>query len=106
MERVAGRSVSFRYLGAVVGSLIVVLGILDVISTNLVIAAGGKEMNPIVRWTMDHLETWWHMPKILIHVVAGLLVYHMLYTRLTTALALLLVFLYGVVVHHNFKLLL
>lgn len=106
MDQASTRSLSFRLLGAVVGVLIVVLGILDVVSTNLVLAAGGRELNPIVSWTMEHLEAWWHMPKILIHVVAGLLVYHMLYTRFTAALAMMLVFLYAVVVHHNFTLIL
>lgn len=98
------KSVSIRHLGALFGVLIVLVGILDVISTNLVLQAGGIETNPIVVWTMERLDEWWHVPKMVIHLVAGLLVYHLLSTRFTAALAFLLVFMYGVVVHHNFSL--
>lgn len=106
MEKAAKKPSAIRYLAAVAGLLIILLGILDVISTNLVLAAGGIEQNPIVAWTMRYLEAWWHMPKILIHVTVGFLVFHMLKTRFTAALAFLLVLFYGAVVHHNLTLIL
>ena len=105
MVTAAVDSISIRHLGADLGVLIVLLGVLDVISTNMVIAAGGTEMNPIVSWTMEQLEHWWQMPKLAIHIVAGLLVFHWLNSRFTATLAFMLVFMYGVVVHHNFSLL-
>jgi mannose/fructose/N-acetylgalactosamine-specific phosphotransferase system component IID len=106
MEGTPARSERFRYFAAFIGTMIVVLGILDVVSTNLVIDAGGEELNPIVALWMDHLDNWWHLPKLLIHVVAAFLVYYMLYTRFTAAIALLVVFVYGLIVHHNFSLVL
>ncbi|MCG8544241.1 MAG: DUF5658 family protein [Alphaproteobacteria bacterium] len=105
MQRTPTRSISLRYAGAVLGTLIVLLGIVDVVSTNMVLAAGGVELNPIVAWIMEQLDHWWHLPKLLVHVVAGFLVYHLLNSRFTATVALLLVFLYGVVVHHNLSLL-
>ena len=105
MQTTPSRSISLRYAGAVLGILIVLLGIVDVISTNMVLAAGGVELNPIVAWIMEQLDHWWHLPKLLVHAVAGFLVYHLLNSRFTATVALLLVFLYGVVVHHNLSLL-
>ena len=104
MERTHTRSLPLRYFAAFIGTMILVLGILDVISTNLVLEAGGVEMNPIVAWWMKHLEYWWHLPKLLIHLLAAFLVYYLLYSRFTAAVALLVVFFYGLVVHHNFSL--
>lgn len=104
MELPQARSALLRYFAAFIGTLIVVLGILDVVSTNLVIEAGGIELNPIVALWMDHLDDWWHLPKLAIHLIAAFLVYYLLYTRFTAAVAVLVVFLYGIIVHHNFSL--
>ena len=106
MEKEApARPGSIRYLAAFIGTMIVVLGILDVVSTNLVLRAGGVELNPIISLWMEHLDDWWQVPKLLIHLLAGFLVYYLLYSRFTAVLALLIVFVYGIVVHHNFALL-
>jgi hypothetical protein len=105
MEKAPRRPGSIRYLAAFIGTMIVVLGILDVVSTNLVLKAGGVELNPIVSLWMEHLDRWWHLPKLLIHLLAGFLVYYLLYSRFTATVALLVVFIYGVIVHHNFSLL-
>lgn len=103
---VATRTGGNKRMGAAVGALIVLLGVLDVISTNLVIAAGGSELNPIVAWFMESLDTWWHIPKLAIHIVAGVLVYHVLQSRLAASCAIALIIFYGVVVQNNFALLL
>lgn len=104
MEKDNKRSMPLRYFAALIGTLIVVLGILDVISTDLVLKAGGAEMNPIVKFWMEHLDQWWHLPKLLIHLLAAYLVYYLLSSRFTAAVALLVVFMYGIIVHHNFSL--
>ena len=96
------RTKGSRQLGALIGALIFMLGLLDVVSTNLVIAAGGSELNPIVTWLMERLENWWHVPKLALHIVAGLLVYHVLQSRLAAGCAFLLIIFYGVVVQNNF----
>ena len=100
----APRSTPLRYFAAFIGTMIVVMGILDVISTNLVLEAGGKELNPLVALWMEHLDHLWHLPKLAIHLVAAFLVYYLLYTRFTAAIALLVVFVYGLIIHHNFSL--
>ncbi|MGH6620102.1 MAG: DUF5658 family protein [Alphaproteobacteria bacterium] len=105
MEKAPTRPGSIRYLAAFIGTMIVVLGILDVVSTNLVLRAGGVELNPIISLWMEYLDQWWHLPKLLIHLLAGFLVYYLLYSRFTATVALLVVFMYGVIVHHNFSIL-
>ena len=104
MEKAYSRSLTLRYFAAFIGTMIIVLGILDVVSTNLVLQAGGVEMNPIIALWMEHLKEWWHFPKLMIHLLAAFLVYYLLSTRFTAAVALLVVFIYGVIVHHNFSL--
>jgi hypothetical protein len=106
MEKAQKRPGSIRYLAAFIATMIVGLGVLDVVSTNLVLKAGGVELNPIVALWMKHLDQWWHLPKLSIHLLAGFLVYYLLYSRFTATVALLVVFIYGVIVHHNFSLLL
>jgi hypothetical protein len=91
-----------KRIGAVFGVLIVLLGVLDVISTNLVLAAGGSELNPIVAWFMEVLDHWWHLPKLALHVLAGLLVYHVLRSRLAATCAIILIIFYVAVVQNNF----
>jgi hypothetical protein len=104
MERAVTRTGPTRYYAAFVAVMIFVLGVLDIVSSNIVLLAGGVELNPIIALWMEHLESWWHLPKLLIHLLAGYLVYHLLYSRFTAGVALLVVFIYGVSVHHNFSL--
>ena len=92
----------FNRIGAIFGAMIVLLGVLDVISTNLVIAAGGQELNPVVAWFMDQLNHWWHVPKLALHVLAGLLAYHALRSRLAAGCAVVLIIFYCAVVQNNF----
>jgi hypothetical protein len=51
--------------------LIVVVGILDVISTNASIAAGGAETNGLVLAFMTELGFWWFLPKMAIHILVA-----------------------------------
>lgn len=44
--------------------LFAVLQILDVISTNRVLAAGGWEANPAMVAAQAHLGAWWWLPKL------------------------------------------
>jgi mannose/fructose/N-acetylgalactosamine-specific phosphotransferase system component IID len=104
MEKAPTRSGPIRLFAALIGTMIVVLGILDVVSTNLVLRAGGIELNPIIALWMKHLDQWWHLPKLLIHLLAGFLVYYLLYSRFTATVAVIVVFIYGIIVHHNFSL--
>jgi Domain of unknown function (DUF5658) len=104
MEKTRTRSGLIRLIAALIGTMIVVFGILDIVSTNMVLRAGGVELNPIVALSMKYLDQWWQLPKLMIHLLAGFLVYYMLYSRFTASIALLVLFLYGIIVHHNFSL--
>jgi len=51
-------------------AIIVVLQIMDCITTNTILAIpGGVETNPLMAWCMDHLGAWWWLPKITIAAV-------------------------------------
>lgn len=41
----------------------------DIITTNYVLAHGGRELNPFIRWCM-RLGRWWWVPKVGIVAVA------------------------------------
>lgn len=83
--------------------LLVVLGSLDVVSTNAATAAGFPEGNPIMRLAQDSLGTWWAMPKVLGHLgLAGLLLW--LPSPKLVAGAGLVCAVYLGIVAHNFAL--
>lgn len=53
---------------------LVVVGGLDVISTNGALAAGHVEGNPIVQEAQTHLGTWWAAPKVGFHLLLAFLI--------------------------------
>ena len=59
--------------GIIVGLLIVFVGILDVGTTMLVLSHGGYELNPIVLWLMGFFGALWPIPKMLFHIVSGII---------------------------------
>ncbi len=54
--------------------VIVIIGGLDVISTNVALAAGQIEVNPLVRAFQAEMGTWWSLPKMALHLVLAYLV--------------------------------
>jgi hypothetical protein len=52
--------------------IIVVVGVLDVVSTNASIAAGGAETNALIAALMTQLGAYWYVPKMAIHVIVAL----------------------------------
>jgi hypothetical protein len=46
--------------------LLVVLQIPDIWTTNVILAAGGRELNPVVRVMQRRLGRWWWLPKLLL----------------------------------------
>lgn len=63
-----------RITGYLLATLMIVLGSLDVMSTNLGLAAGAVELNPIVRWVQATLGDWWSVPKMLLHAITAAMV--------------------------------
>ncbi len=45
-------------------SLLMLLQVLDVVSTNRVLSRGGREFNPIIVWIMQRMGRAWWMPKL------------------------------------------
>ena len=68
------RDSKLRMTARLIALMIVVVGILDVISTNASIAAGGSETNALIAALMTQLGTWWFVPKIAVHVLVALFI--------------------------------
>ncbi len=53
---------------------VIVVGLLDVVSTNVGLLAGAVEMNPIMAVTQAALGYWWFVPKLVLQLVTVLIV--------------------------------
>jgi len=81
--------------------IFVVTGSLDIVSTNVALAAGHIEGNPLVGSLQDSLGAWWALPKYLFHLALAMLILWIPSRRmLKTAAAVNLV--YVAIVLHNF----
>ncbi len=65
------RDSKLRMTARLLALMIVVVGILDVVSTNASIAAGGAETNALIAALMTQMGVWWFVPKIAIHVMVA-----------------------------------
>jgi hypothetical protein len=81
--------------------LIVVVGVLDVISTNASIAAGGVETNVIILAIMNQLGDLWFVPKVAIHILVALFLLW-LPSRQMVWKARVCVVVYGMIIASNF----
>lgn len=43
--------------------LVLLLQVVDVWTTNRILARRGRELNPLVRWLIRHLGRWWWISK-------------------------------------------
>ena len=76
-KRIALRSRANERLkrwGRVLAAVMVIIGGLDVVSTNAALAAGQIEANPMVRSLQADMGTWWSLPKMAFHLVLAYLV--------------------------------
>jgi len=92
------KDLRLRYWGRVLAAVFVVIGGLDLVSTNAALAAGHFEGNPLVRSLQADMGSWWSLPKMGFHLLLAYLILwipskRMLATGLlvTTAYLLLLV---------------
>lgn len=84
--------------------LTIVIGVLDVASSNAVLQAGaGFEVNPLHRWTQEYMGRWWAVPKMLFHAIAAGMVVWFPNRAVLGAMAPVLV-LTSLVVWHNYQL--
>ncbi len=63
-----------RYWGRVLAAVFVVIGGLDIISTNAALAAGHFEGNPLVRSLQADMGSWWSLPKMAFHLLLAYLI--------------------------------
>ena len=63
-----------RYWGRVLAAVFVVIGGLDLISTNAALAAGQFEGNPLIRWLQAEMGPWWSLPKMAFHLLLAYLI--------------------------------
>ena len=103
-EAVELRGMSRRTrLARVLALLFVVVGSLDVVSTNAAHAVGFPEGNPVMRLLQEQMGAWWAAPKVAAHLVlASTLLW--LPTRKLLAAAGVMTVLYVAMVTHNFSL--
>ncbi len=76
-KRIALRSRANQWLkrwGRVLAAVMVIIGGLDVVSTNVALAAGQVEANPLVRSLQADMGTWWSLPKMAFHLALAYLV--------------------------------
>ncbi len=63
-----------RYWGRVLALVFVVIGGLDIVSTNAALAAGHVESNPLMRWLQADMGSWWSLPKMAFHLLLAYLI--------------------------------
>ncbi len=76
-KRIAVKSRSNRRLrswGRVLALTMVIVGGLDLISTNVALAMGQIEGNPLIRSMQVDLGSWWSLPKMAFHLALAYLV--------------------------------
>lgn len=64
----------FRRLGKLLAAALVITGGLDLVSTNLALAAGQIEGNPLIRSVQASMGAWWSLPKMMLHLCLAYLV--------------------------------
>ena len=76
-KRIALRSRNnerFKHWGRVLAAALVIIGGLDIVSTNAALAAGQIESNPLLRSLQADMGSWWSLPKMAFHLVLAYLV--------------------------------
>ncbi len=76
-KRIAHKSRNNQRLkrwGRVLALVTVIIGGLDLVSTNAALAAGQIEINPLMRSLQAGMGDWWSLPKIAFHLALACLV--------------------------------
>ena len=92
-----------RRWGRVLAMAMVIMGGLDLVSTNAALAAGQLEGNPLLRSIQLDLGIWWSLPKMAFHLTLAYLVLWIPSKRMLTTGAVVSVA-YVVLVANNFYL--
>lgn len=65
---------ALRMTALLLALMIVVVGVLDVVSTHAFLAAGQQEANALIAALMVQMGGWWFVPKIAVHILVALFV--------------------------------
>jgi hypothetical protein len=87
--------------GRILALVFVVVGSLDVVSTNAALAAGHLEGNPLVGSLQASLGPWWALPKVAFHLALAYLILW-IPSRRTLRTAVFVNLGYGALVANNF----
>ena len=90
-------------LAQVLAALIVAVGVLDVLSTNAMLAAGNIEANLLMAGLQHELGVWWFVPKLVVHVLVAMFVLW-LPSKSMIRKAQAVVLIYALVITNNFYL--
>lgn len=63
-----------RYASYVMAATLVLLSILDIISTNMGLSAGAVEANRIMRWVQYQLGDWWFIVRLVAQMIPALMI--------------------------------
>ena len=94
---------AFHGTALLLASLVVFVGIFDVISTNASLAAGNAEANALVAAFQQEWGMWWFVPKLTIHVALAVVILWLPSRRMIRN-ARVCVALYAVIIATNFHL--
>ena len=62
---------TLRHTGFVLAFMLLIAGGMDVVSTNVALAGGFAEGNPVMGSLQTTLGSWWVLPKIALHLAAA-----------------------------------
>jgi hypothetical protein len=57
-------------------AILLVLCYMDIVTTNSIISKGGRELNPLMAYFMVHLGDWWWIPKAVMTLCVGWILYY------------------------------
>lgn len=65
---------SVAHWAPAVAFAVILIGILDVVSTNAGLSAGAVEVNPVMAYVQSAMGPWWVLPKIGLQIVSAAIV--------------------------------
>ncbi len=74
IARESRKNERLMHWGRVLAAALVIIGGLDIVSTNAALAAGQIESNPLLRSLQADMGSWWSLPKMAVHLVLAYLV--------------------------------
>ncbi len=90
-----------RRWGRVLALTMVIVGGLDLVSTNAALATGQLEGNPLLRSMQLDMGLWWSLPKMMFHLALAYLVLWIPSRRMLATGAVVSV-VYGLLIANNF----